>query len=95
MGRRCVRPRITEGLEARPGRADPVEDPEQVEGRAADPIELAHDRGVARLQLVEHAFEFGPPDDAADLLTVDAFGTGFLSSAFWVFNVCPAVDTRA
>jgi len=37
-----------------------VHDPEQVEGRARQPVELGHHQHVASLQLVEHARQLRP-----------------------------------
>jgi hypothetical protein len=57
---------------------DEIDDSEQVEGRARQPVELGHDEDVAGLQLVQHAFQFRPPGGhARNLLTVNPLNIGF------------------
>src|SRR5215469_1700787 len=41
--------------------ADQVDDPQQIERRARQPVELGHDQHVASLKLIERALQFRPP----------------------------------
>src|SRR5262249_20618907 len=58
MRSRSVGPRIAERLEASAFLADQVDDPQQVERRARQPVELGHDQDVANLKLIERALQF-------------------------------------
>src|SRR5262249_47140972 len=58
---RSVGPRIAERLEASAFLANQVDDPQQVERRARQPVELGHDQNVASLKLIECALQFRPP----------------------------------
>src|SRR5262249_50677096 len=60
MRSRSVGPRIAERLEASAFLADQVDDPQQVERRARQPVELGHDQDVASLKLIERALQFRP-----------------------------------
>ena len=72
-------PRLAERSEPSAFPADLVDDPEQVQGRARQPIELGHHQHVAGLKLVEHTLQLRPPgSDARHLLAEDARHAGGL-----------------
>jgi hypothetical protein len=55
------------------------------------PVTAKHDQGVARLQLIEHTFEFGPADDTADHILLLLGGCPVRKFVRIAFIVCLAV----
>jgi hypothetical protein len=74
MRSRSVGPRIAERLEAGAFLADKLDDPEQVECRARQPVELGHEQHVASLKLIKRTLQFRPPGGSAtSLFAEDSF----------------------
>src|SRR5262249_47964062 len=98
MRSRSVGPRIAERPEASAFLAEQVDDPQQVERRARQPVELGHDQDVASLKLIERALQFRPlGGNAGHLLAeypLSACGDmrtkvmpNIIASAIWCANV--------